>query len=82
MVCLIERYVPIRQLTGMRTAHYRAVLPAICPLRTVRYPVPYRTEQSSVCRLQCAELDKKPEEPEIDPINLQFYNKDSELMLE
>ncbi|RWW12424.1 hypothetical protein GW17_00023911 [Ensete ventricosum] len=33
-------------------------------------------------RLQCIELDKEPEEPEIDPIDLQFYNEDSEPMLE
>ncbi|RWV98360.1 hypothetical protein GW17_00038801 [Ensete ventricosum] len=30
----------------------------------------------------CVELDKEPEEPEIDPINLQFYNEDLEPMLE
>ncbi|RRT35921.1 hypothetical protein B296_00056582 [Ensete ventricosum] len=29
-------------------------------------------------RLQCAELDKELKETEIDPIDLQFYNKDSE----
>ncbi|RZS05210.1 hypothetical protein BHM03_00035680 [Ensete ventricosum] len=33
-------------------------------------------------RLQYIELDKVPEEPEIDPIDLQFYNEDSEPMLE
>ncbi|RWW79171.1 hypothetical protein BHE74_00012570 [Ensete ventricosum] len=33
-------------------------------------------------RLRCVELDKEPEEPYIEPIDLQFYNKDSESMLE
>nr|XP_018686484.1 PREDICTED: uncharacterized protein LOC103994246 [Musa acuminata subsp. malaccensis]XP_018686485.1 PREDICTED: uncharacterized protein LOC103994246 [Musa acuminata subsp. malaccensis]XP_018686486.1 PREDICTED: uncharacterized protein LOC103994246 [Musa acuminata subsp. malaccensis]XP_018686487.1 PREDICTED: uncharacterized protein LOC103994246 [Musa acuminata subsp. malaccensis] len=33
-------------------------------------------------RLQCAELDKEPKETEIDPIDFQFYNEDSEPMLE
>ncbi|RWW76854.1 hypothetical protein BHE74_00015023 [Ensete ventricosum] len=33
-------------------------------------------------RLQFVELDKEPEEPKIDPIDLQFYNEDSELLLE
>ena len=33
-------------------------------------------------KLRCAELDKEPEEPDIDPIDLQFYNEDSEPMLD
>ncbi|RWW06529.1 hypothetical protein GW17_00030133, partial [Ensete ventricosum] len=33
-------------------------------------------------RLRCAKLDKELEEPEIDPMDLQFYNEDSEQMLE
>ncbi|RRT45674.1 hypothetical protein B296_00050642 [Ensete ventricosum] len=33
-------------------------------------------------RLRCAKLDKEPEEPKIDPIDLQFYNEDSESNLE
>ncbi|RZR97863.1 hypothetical protein BHM03_00027107 [Ensete ventricosum] len=33
-------------------------------------------------RLQCAELDKEPEEPEIEPIDIQLYNEDSKPMLE
>ncbi|RWV78149.1 hypothetical protein GW17_00060923 [Ensete ventricosum] len=33
-------------------------------------------------RLQCAKLDKEPEEQKIDPIDLQFYNEDSESNLE
>ena len=33
-------------------------------------------------RLRCANLDKEPEEPDIDPNDLQFYNEDSEPMSE
>ncbi|RRT37452.1 hypothetical protein B296_00058187 [Ensete ventricosum] len=33
-------------------------------------------------RLQCVELDKKPEELKIDPIDLEFYNEYSELISE
>ncbi|RWW41889.1 hypothetical protein BHE74_00052602 [Ensete ventricosum] len=33
-------------------------------------------------RLRCAKLDKELEEPKIDPIDLQFYNEDSESNLE
>ncbi|XP_065028298.1 uncharacterized protein LOC135651798 [Musa acuminata AAA Group] len=33
-------------------------------------------------KLRCAELDKELEEPDIDPIDLQFYNEDSEPMLD
>ncbi|RRT74678.1 hypothetical protein B296_00029786 [Ensete ventricosum] len=33
-------------------------------------------------RLQCVELDKEPEEPKIDLIDLQFYNEHSESSLE
>ena len=32
--------------------------------------------------MRCAELDKEPEEPKIDPLDLHFYNEDLELMLE
>ncbi|RZS14580.1 hypothetical protein BHM03_00046284 [Ensete ventricosum] len=31
--------------------------------------------------LQCAKLDKEPDEPEIDHIDLQFYNEDLKKML-
>ncbi|RWW71191.1 hypothetical protein BHE74_00021084 [Ensete ventricosum] len=33
-------------------------------------------------RLRCVELDKEPEEPKIELIDLQLYNEDSESMLE
>ncbi|RWW85675.1 hypothetical protein BHE74_00005625, partial [Ensete ventricosum] len=33
-------------------------------------------------RLQCAELDKEPEEPDIEPIDLKLYKEDSEPKLE
>ncbi|RZS14051.1 hypothetical protein BHM03_00045706 [Ensete ventricosum] len=33
-------------------------------------------------KLRCAELDKEPEELDVEPIDLQLYNEDSESMLE
>ena len=33
-------------------------------------------------RFWCVELDKELEEPDIDPIDLQFYDEDSELILD